>query len=76
VEIAKRLIGMFSFVGDTVLDPFLGSGSTTIAAIQMHRSSIGLDIEPEYIDLVRSRIGTPDLGASVRYRALSPGSTR
>ena len=76
VEIARRLIGMFSFVGDTVLDPFLGSGTTTIAAMQMHRSSVGLDIEPEYIDLVRKRIGTPDLGANVRYRVLSPGSAR
>jgi site-specific DNA-methyltransferase (adenine-specific) len=56
-EIARRLIGMFSFVGDTVLDPFWGIGNTTQAAIQMHRSSIGFEIEPSYIEIGRSRMG-------------------
>ena len=57
VELAKRLIGMYSFVGDTVLDPFWGTGNTTRAAIQMHRSSIGVEIEPEYAKLGVQRIG-------------------
>ncbi|MCL4216209.1 MAG: site-specific DNA-methyltransferase [Candidatus Hydrogenedentes bacterium] len=48
-EIARRLIGMYSFVGDTVLDPFWGIGTTTAAAMQMHRSSIGFEIEPKYL---------------------------
>jgi site-specific DNA-methyltransferase (adenine-specific) len=51
VEVASRLIRMFSFAGDTVLDPFLGTGSTTIAAIREGRNSIGNEIDPEYFDL-------------------------
>lgn len=51
-EVAYRLIRMFSFVGDTVLDPFLGTGTTTLAAIETGRSSIGIDVEPKYVDLV------------------------
>ena len=55
-EIARRLIGMFSFVGDTVLDPFNGTGNTTQAAIQMHRNSIGFEIEPDYFQLAQQRL--------------------
>lgn len=62
VEVARRLIKMFSFVGDTVLDPFLGTGSTTLAAMESHRSSIGVDVEPTYIKLVRDRIGDVEKG--------------
>ena len=46
LELAVRLIRMFSFVGDTVLDPFLGTGTTTLAAAQTGRNSIGFEIEP------------------------------
>ncbi len=67
VEIARRLIGMYSFVGDTVLDPFWGVGNTTIAAMKMHRSSIGIEIEPKYISAGRERIGTPDLTSTVEF---------
>jgi len=56
VELAKRLIQMFSFVGDTVLDPFMGTGSTTIAALQTGRNSIGYEIDPEYLALARRNI--------------------
>ncbi len=52
-EIAHRLINMFSFVGDTVLDPFWGIGNTTLAAIDAHRSSIGFEIEPAYLNHAR-----------------------
>lgn len=55
-EVARRLIGMFSFVGDTVLDPFWGSGNTTIAAMDMHRSSLGFEIEPRYFELAKRRV--------------------
>jgi modification methylase len=54
-EIARRLIGMFSFVGDTVLDPFWGIGNTTHAAMAMHRSSVGFEIEPSYLEAGRQR---------------------
>jgi site-specific DNA-methyltransferase (adenine-specific) len=49
VGIADRLIKMFSFAGDTILDPFAGSGSATVAAIQAGRNSISIEIENEYL---------------------------
>jgi site-specific DNA-methyltransferase (adenine-specific) len=48
LELATRLVRMFSFAGDTVLDPFCGSGTTMVAALRTGRNSIGVDIEPEY----------------------------
>jgi DNA modification methylase len=54
-ELALRLISMFSFVGDVVLDPFWGMGNTTAAAIETHRSSIGFEIEPDVIRIGRNR---------------------
>lgn len=48
LELALRLVRMFSFTGDTVLDPFCGSGTTLVAALKTGRNSIGIDIEPEY----------------------------
>lgn len=48
LELATRLIRMFSFVGDTVLDPFCGSGTTMIAALRTGRNSVGVEIDPDY----------------------------
>ena len=48
LELATRLVRMFSFTGDTVLDPFCGSGTTMIAALRADRNSIGVEIDPEY----------------------------
>ena len=48
LELALRLIKMFSFEGDTVLDPFCGSGTTMLAALQTRRSGIGIEIDPDY----------------------------
>jgi site-specific DNA-methyltransferase (adenine-specific) len=56
VELAERLIRMFSFAGDTILDPFVGVGSTCIAAINSGRNSIGNEIEPKYLDLAINRL--------------------
>ena len=50
VELATRLIRMFSFVGDTILDPFLGSGTTALAAWQTGRNSIGIETDPQYLE--------------------------
>jgi DNA modification methylase len=47
---------MFSFVGDTVLDPFLGTGTTTVAAAKAGRNSIGFEIDEHYFDLAHKRI--------------------
>jgi len=56
VELAERLIRMFSFVGDTVLDPFLGTGSTSVAAARWGRSSIGVEIDTEYLEIACHRM--------------------
>lgn len=56
VELAERLIRMFSFAGDTILDPFLGTGSTSIAALRAGRNSLGNEIETRYLDLARRRL--------------------
>ncbi|MGA2436042.1 MAG: site-specific DNA-methyltransferase, partial [Bryobacteraceae bacterium] len=56
VELAERLIRMFSFAGDTVLDPFLGTGTTTIAAARAGRNSLGFEIDEHYFDLMYKRI--------------------
>lgn len=48
LELASRLVRMFSFQGDTVLDPFCGTGTTMLASLRYGRNSIGIDIEPEY----------------------------
>ncbi len=55
-EVAERLIRMFSFAGDTVLDPFVGTDSTLIAAMHMGRNSIGIEIEPAYLELAKYRL--------------------
>jgi site-specific DNA-methyltransferase (adenine-specific) len=48
LELAARLVRMFSFAGDTVLDPFSGSGTTMVAALKNDRNSVGVEIDPEY----------------------------
>lgn len=61
LELANRLIRMFSFVGDTVLDPFAGSGTTALAALRAGRSSISYEVEPAYFPLIERRLGQADL---------------
>jgi site-specific DNA-methyltransferase (adenine-specific) len=56
VELAYRLVRMFSFAGDTVLDPFVGSGTTLIAAMRAERNSIGSEITPSYFGLAEKRL--------------------
>lgn len=55
-ELAERLIRMFSFVGDTVLDPFLGTGTTTLAAARWGRNSIGVEVDPDYFAMACRRV--------------------
>jgi len=56
-ELPKRLIKMFAFVGDTVLDPFLGSGTTSLTAKLLNRNSVGYEINPEFIPIIKEKIG-------------------
>jgi DNA modification methylase len=56
LELAERLVRMFSFVGDTVLDPFLGTGTTTVAAAKTARHSIGFEVDEHYFDQAHTRI--------------------
>ncbi len=56
MELAERLIRMFSFVGDTVLDPFMGTGTTNIAASRWGRNSIGVEVDPHYFQYARKRL--------------------
>ncbi len=56
LELAVRLVRMFSFVGDTVLDPFLGTGTTTLAAALWGRNSIGYEIDESYVAFAQGRI--------------------
>lgn len=62
-ELPRRLIRMFSFVGDTVLDPFLGSGTTSLAACNLDRHSIGYEINKDFLSIIKSKlkIGEHDL---------------
>jgi len=55
-EVPRRLIKMFSFVNDTVLDPFLGSGTTSLAAKKLERNSIGYEINPEFLLLIKEKL--------------------
>jgi len=56
VELPRRCIKLFSFVGDTVLDPFMGSGSTLIACALLNRKGIGVDIDENYCGLAKNRL--------------------
>ncbi|MCK4734416.1 MAG: hypothetical protein KAT65_18315, partial [Methanophagales archaeon] len=56
-ELPRRLIKMFTFVGDTVLDPFLGSGTTSLAAKNLSRNSIGYEINNDFLPIIKEKLG-------------------
>jgi modification methylase len=58
LALATRLVKMFSFVGDTVLDPFMGTATTNIAAAHAGRHSIGVEVDPVYFETAASRMTT------------------
>jgi len=58
MQLAERLIRMFSFVGDTVFDPFMGTGTTNVAAAKWGRNSIGLEVDSDYFRIAATRLDT------------------
>lgn len=56
LELAERLIRMFSFVGDTILDPFMGTGTTALAAARCGRNSVNFEIDDEYLGWAAKRL--------------------
>jgi site-specific DNA-methyltransferase (adenine-specific) len=70
LELASRLVRMFSFVGDTVIDPFCGSGTTMVAALKHGRNSIGVEIDLEYCRMAARylKAESPDLFSSTELR--------
>ena len=56
VELVKDLVNAFSKEGDVVLDPFMGSGTTAVAALECNRKYIGFEIIPEYVGFANDRI--------------------
>ncbi len=68
LEIPRRLVRMFSFVGDTVLDPFGGTGTTTLAALETGRNSIMVEIDPDYVDSTERRLRDSSLTGQLEFR--------
>jgi DNA modification methylase len=63
-ELPRRLVRMFTFVGETVLDPFLGSGTTSLAAKNLARNSVGYEINSEFAPLIQEKLGIPEEAAA------------
>ena len=69
IELPRRCIKLFSYVGDTVLDPFMGSGTTLLAAYQNNRRSIGIEIDADYCKLASERLRQMQLFAEEREKS-------
>ncbi|HMD68336.1 MAG TPA: site-specific DNA-methyltransferase, partial [Chitinivibrionales bacterium] len=72
LELADRLVRMFSFVGDVVCDPFCGSGTTMLAAMQAGRHSIGVEIDPEYCNMIEGRLDRNSLFKTSSFFRFTP----
>jgi len=76
LELAERLTRMFSFAGDTVLDLFMGTGTTNLAASRWGRNSVGVEVDPHYFEMAYERLkaGANDLFAKTQVQAVRPGN--
>ncbi|MDO4582288.1 MAG: DNA methyltransferase [Bacillota bacterium] len=70
IAMAKRVIEQFTHKGELVIDPFVGSGTTLLAAQDLDRNAIGFDLKREYVDLSNSRVATPPAGSCCRQLAV------
>ena len=69
-ELPNRLIKMFSFPNGTVLDPFMGSGTTSLVAKKLDRNSIGYEINPDFVPIIKERIGINDAFSQVEVKII------
>lgn len=78
VELPEKLIRLYTFEDDLVLDPFMGSGSTLIAAARLHRRYVGYDLDHDYVEIARQRVADAltDLPVSARPTTLTTSSAR
>lgn len=77
LEIPNRLVRMFSFVGDTVLDPFAGTGTTALASMNVGRNSVSVEIESAYVSIIQKRLTKEaPLGAVIESDATEAPRTR
>ena len=67
IELPKRLIKLYSFWGDTVLDPFAGTGTTMKAAIELGRKAIGYELNPDYISLIERKINNITTDNEIKF---------
>jgi DNA modification methylase len=73
-ELPEKYIKLFSHLGETVLDPFCGSGTTNVVASQLGRNSIGIDINPYSTQLTTDRLKDPDVENGTRHQVINSDS--
>jgi len=76
IEIPRRLIKLFSFIGDTILDPFLGCGTTLGACILEDRKGIGIELQKEYEPLIKLMITNPLKAATYKSASVINKTTK
>ena len=69
-ELPNRLIKMISFPNETVLDPFMGSGTTSLVAKKLDRNSVGYEINPDFVPIIKERIGINDAFSQVEVKII------